>query len=269
MAKIIAFANQKGGVGKTTTCVNLSAFLTYMGQRVLLLDMDPQGNASSGVGIEKTKDTKTMYNLISKECYIDEVIQHTSIENLDIIPATVDLAGAEIDLVQMQSRESVVKNILARVQDKYDFIMIDCPPSLGLLTVNSLTASDSVIIPIQCEFYALEGLTQLMNTIRLIIHHLNPHLQIEGVVMTMKDNRSNLVSQVSDEIKKFFGNKVFDTYIPRNIRLAEAPSHGETIITYDIKSKGAEAYRALACEFLDRNNIKYNKPNKKVLKEKK
>lgn len=269
MAKIIAFANQKGGVGKTTTCVNLSAFLTYMGQRVLLLDMDPQGNASSGVGIEKTKDTKTMYNLISKECYIDEVIQHTSIENLDIIPATVDLAGAEIDLVQMQSRESVVKNILARVQDKYDFIMIDCPPSLGLLTVNSLTASDSVIIPIQCEFYALEGLTQLMNTIRLIIHHLNPHLQIEGVVMTMKDNRSNLVSQVSDEIKKFFGNKVFNTYIPRNIRLAEAPSHGETIVTYDIKSKGAEAYQALACEFLDRNNIKYNKPNKKMLKEKK
>lgn len=269
MAKIIAFANQKGGVGKTTTCVNLSAFLTHMGQKVLLLDMDPQGNASSGVGIEKTKDTKTMYNVISKECYIDEVIQHTSVNNLDIIPATVDLAGAEIDLVQMQSRESVVKNILSKVSDKYDFIMIDCPPSLGLLTVNSLTAANSVIIPIQCEFYALEGLTQLMNTIRLIIHHLNPGLQIEGVVMTMKDNRSNLVAQVSEEIKKFFGNKVFNTYIPRNIRLAEAPSHGETIVTYDIKSKGAEAYLSLAYEFLDRNNIEYKKPSKKSLKEKK
>ena len=268
MAKIIAFANQKGGVGKTTTCVNLSAFLTYMGQKVLLLDMDPQGNASSGVGIEKTKDTKTMYNVISKECYIDEAIQHTSVDNLDIIPATVDLAGAEIDLVQMQSRESVVKNILSKVSDKYDFIMIDCPPSLGLLTVNSLTAANSVIIPIQCEFYALEGLTQLMNTIRLIIHHLNPSLQIEGVVMTMKDNRSNLVAQVSEEIKKFFGNKVFNTYIPRNIRLAEAPSHGETIVTYDIKSKGAEAYLALAYEFLDRNYIEYKKPSKKSLKEK-
>lgn len=269
MAKIIAFANQKGGVGKTTTCVNLSAFLTYMGQKVLLLDMDPQGNASSGVGIEKTKETKTMYNVIGKECYIDEAIQHTSIEGLDIIPATVDLAGAEIDLVQMQSRENVVKNILQKVSDRYDFIMIDCPPSLGLLTVNSLTASNSVIIPIQCEFYALEGLTQLMNTIRLIIHHLNPTLQIEGVVMTMKDNRSNLVAQVSDEIKKFFGNKVFNTYIPRNIRLAEAPSHGETIVTYDIKSKGAEAYLSLAYEFLDRNNISYKKPSKKSLKEKK
>ena len=269
MAKIIAFANQKGGVGKTTTCVNLSAFLTYLGQKVLLLDMDPQGNASSGVGIEKTKETKTMYNVISKECYIDEVIHHTNVENLDIIPATVDLAGAEIDLVQMQSRESVVKNILEKISDKYDFIMIDCPPSLGLLTVNSLTAANSVIIPIQCEFYALEGLTQLMNTIRLIIHHLNPSLQIEGVVMTMKDNRSNLVAQVSQEIKKFFGNKVFNTYIPRNIRLAEAPSHGETIVTYDIKSKGAEAYLSLAYEFLDRNNIEYKKPNKKSLKEKK
>lgn len=269
MGKIIAFANQKGGVGKTTTCVNLSAFLSMLGQKVLLVDMDPQGNASSGVGIEKNKKTKTMYNLISKECYIDEVIQHTNLENLDIIPATVDLAGAEIDLVQMNSRENVVKNILERIVDDYDFIMIDCPPSLGLLTVNSLTASNSVVIPIQCEFFALEGLTQLMNTIRLIIHHLNPNLQIEGVVMTMKDNRSNLVAQVSNEINKFFGNKVFKTYIPRNIKLAEAPSHGETIATYDINSKGANAYLDLAYEFLERNNISYKKPNKRNLKEKK
>ncbi len=269
MGKIISFANQKGGVGKTTTCVNLSAFLALLGQKILLIDMDPQGNASSGVGIEKTKQTKTMYNLISKECYIDEVIQHTYLPNLDIIPATVDLAGAEIDLVQMNSRENVVKNILNKIINKYDYIMIDCPPSLGLLTVNALTASNSVVIPIQCEFFALEGLTQLMNTIRLIIHHLNPELQIEGVVMTMKDNRSNLVSQVSSEINKFFGNKVFKTYIPRNIRLAEAPSHGETIATYDINSKGANAYLELAYEFLDRNNIKYKKPNKRTLKEKK
>lgn len=269
LGKIISFANQKGGVGKTTTCVNLSAFLAMLGQKVLLVDMDPQGNASSGVGIEKTKETKTMYNLISKEFYIEEVIQHTYFENLDIIPATVDLAGAEIDLVQMNSREVVVKNILSMVVDFYDFIMIDCPPSLGLLTVNALTASDSVIIPIQCEFFALEGLTQLMNTIRLIIHHLNPNLQIEGVVMTMKDNRSNLVAQVSAEVKRFFGDKMFNTYIPRNIRLAEAPSHGEVIATYDINSKGANAYLELAYEFLDRNDIKYTKPNKRTLKEKK
>ncbi len=263
MGKIIAFANQKGGVGKTTTCVNVSAFLAMMGMRVLLLDMDPQGNASSGVGVEKNKETKTIYNVISKELYIDEVIQKTRLQNLDIIPATVDLAGAEIDLVQMQAREYVVSEILTRVKDKYDFIMIDCPPSLGLLTINSLTAANSIIIPIQCEFYALEGLTQLMNTVRLIIHHLNKDLQIEGVVLTMKDNRSNLVAQVSEEIKKFFGNKVFETCIPRNVRLAEAPSHGESIATYDINSRGAEAYMSLSEEILDRNNIKYEKIDKR------
>lgn len=269
MGKIIAFANQKGGVGKTTTCINLASFLTLLGQKVLLVDMDPQGNASSGVGIEKNKETKTMYNLIIKENYIDEVIQHTYLNKLDIIPATVDLAGAEIDLVEMQNRENVVKNNLDKVKDKYDYIFIDCPPSLGLITVNALTASDSVIIPFQCEFFPLEGLTQLMNTIRLIIHHLNPNLQIEGVVMTMKDNRSNLVAEVSREVKKFFGDKVYNTYIPRNIKLAEAPSHGETIATYDINSKGANAYLDLAYEFLDRNNVKYKKPNKRELKEKK
>lgn len=268
MGKIIALANQKGGVGKTTTCINLSAYLAVMGKKVLILDMDPQGNASSGVGIEKTKQTQTIYNVISNECEIYDVIQATNIKNLDVIPATVDLAGAEIDLVQMQSREYVISKLLNSIKDQYDFILIDCPPSLGLLTVNSLTSADSVLIPIQCEFYALEGLTQLMNTIRLIIHHLNPKLQIEGVVMTMKDNRSNLVNQVSSEIKKFFGNKVFETYIPRNIRLAEAPSHGEPIVIYDINSKGAEAYLALAEELLDRNNISYIKLDKrKLLKE--
>lgn len=270
MGKIISFANQKGGVGKTTTCINMSACLAYMGKKILLLDMDPQGNASSGVGIEKNKNTLTIYNVVADECEVGDVIQKTQIENLDVIPATVDLAGAEIDLVQMQSREYVISNILKKIKDNYDFIMIDCPPSLGLITVNSLTASDSVLIPIQCEFYALEGLTQLMNTIRLIIHHLNPKLQIEGVVMTMKDNRSNLVNQVSNEIKTFFGPKVFETYIPRNIRLAEAPSHGEPIILYDINSKGAEAYMCLAEEFLKRNNMDFIKIDKrKILKENK
>lgn len=263
MGKIITFANQKGGVGKTTTCVNMASFLAMLGQKILLIDMDPQGNASSSFAIEKNKETLTMYNIIGNDCTIDEAILQTNTKNLSIIPSTVDLAVAEIDLVQMQNREFVIKKILDTKKEEYDFILIDCPPSLGLITVNSLTASDSVIIPIQCEFFALEGLTQLMNTIRLIIHHLNPHLQIEGVVMTMKDNRSNLVAEVSTEVKKFFGNKVFETFIPRNIKLAEAPSHGETIATYDFKSKGAEAYLSLTQEFLDRNDIKYKKINKR------
>ena len=257
MAKIIAFANQKGGVGKTTTCINMAAYMAVMGKRVLILDMDPQGNASSGVGIEKSNKLKTIYNVIDKDAFVDEVILHTAIVGLDIIPATVDLAGAEIDLVQMQSREHVVKNILAKIRDNYDYIVIDCPPSLGLLTVNSLSAADSVIIPIQCEFFALEGLSQLMNTIRLVKQHLNPQLQVEGVVLTMKDNRSNLVAQVSAEIKKFFGAKVFETYIPRNVRLAEAPSHGEPIVLYDTSSKGADAYLKLTEELLERNKDSY------------
>ena len=262
MGKIIAFANQKGGVGKTTTCVNVAAYLAAMGKNVLIVDMDPQGNASSGVGIEKSNELKTLYNVIDKEVMIDEIILPTVIVGLDIVPATVDLAGAEIDLVQMNSREHVVKKALDRVKDKYDFILIDCPPSLGLLTVNALTASDSVLIPIQCEFYALEGLSQLMNTIRLIIHHLNTELKIEGVVLTMKDNRSNLVAEVSEEVRKFFNTKVYETYIPRNIRLAEAPSHGLPIILYDTSSKGANAYLSLAEEILNRNKLSYKKITK-------
>ena len=262
MGKIIAFANQKGGVGKTTTCVNVAAYIAAMGKKVLIVDMDPQGNATSGVGIEKNNDLKTLYNVIDKECMIDEVILPTVLEGLDVVPATVDLAGAEIDLVQMNQREHVVKKALDRIKDNYDFILIDCPPSLGLLTVNALTASNSVIIPIQCEFFALEGLTQLMNTIRLIMRHLNPDLKIEGVVLTMKDNRSNLVAQVSEEVKKFFSTKVYDTYIPRNIRLAEAPSHGLPIVLYDTLSKGANAYQCLAEEVLDRNKVSYNKITK-------
>ena len=257
MGKIIAFANQKGGVGKTTTCVNLAAFAAAMGRKVLVLDMDPQGNASSGLGIEKNSSTKTIYNVIDGDALIHEVVLPSYIENLDVIPATVDLAGAEIELVQMSSREKIIKNILGRVKNNYDFIFIDCPPSLGLLTVNALTAADAIIIPIQCEFYALEGLSQLMNTVRLIKHHLNPALDVEGVVLTMKDNRSNLIAQVSQEIVKFFGKKVFETAIPRNIRLAEAPSHGESILTYDFSSKGSSSYMALAEEFLKRNKLTY------------
>lgn len=262
MGKIIAFANQKGGVGKTTTCINLSAFLAVMGKKVLLVDMDPQGNATSGVGVEKNNNLKTIYNVIDGECSVKDAIIKTKTPNLDVIPATVDLAGAEIDLVQMSSREKIVKNILSRIADDYDFITIDCPPSLGLLTVNALTAANSILIPIQCHFYALEGLSQLMNTVRLIKQHLNPALNVEGVVLTMKDNRSNLIAEVSAEIVKFFGKKVFDTYIPANIRLAEAPSHGEPIVTYDFASKGSEAYLRLAEEFLERNEISYKKLTK-------
>ncbi len=258
MGKIISFANQKGGVGKTTTCINLAAYVSAMGKKVLVLDLDPQGNATSGLGIEKEKDLKTIYDLISGDTNIEDVIKPTIVENLDIIPSTVDLAGAEIEMVQMPQREKIIKGILEPIKNNYDFIMIDCPPSLGLITVNALTASDSVVIPIQCEFFALEGLTQLMNTIKLIKYHLNPSIDIEGVVMTMKDKRSNLTTQVSDEILKFFGKRVFFTYIPRNIRLAEAPSHGEPILVYEPSSKGAEAYMSLAEEFLDRNKVKYN-----------
>lgn len=258
MAKIIAFTNQKGGVGKTTTCVNLSAYLAAMGKKILIVDLDPQGNATSGVGIEKTKDLKTIYDLVDGESALEEVIKLTQIDGLDIIPSNVDLAAAEISLVSKPQREKILKNILEMVRDIYDFVMIDCQPSLGLLTVNALTAADSVIIPMQCEFYALDGLTQLMNTIRLVKFHLNPNLDVEGVVRTMKDNRSNLINQVSQEILKFFKSKVFDTYIPRNIRLAEAPSHGLPIILYDPSSKGAEAYLSLAEEFLNRNKISYN-----------
>lgn len=257
MGKIIAFANQKGGVGKTTTCINLASYIAVMDKKVLIVDLDPQGNATSGLGIDKNSDMKTIYDLISGDTLVEEVIQKTLIEGLDIIPSTVDLAGAELDMVQMPQREKIIKGILDQVKDQYDFIMIDCPPSLGLITVNALTACNSVIIPMQCEYYPLMGITQLMNTIRLIKFQLNPSIDIEGVVMTMKDKRSNLTNQVSDEILKFFGKKVFFTYIPRNIRLAEAPSHGEPILIYEPSSKGAEAYLSLAEEFLDRNKIKY------------
>ncbi len=259
MGKIIAFANQKGGVGKTTTCINVATYMALMDKKVLILDIDPQGNATSAVGIAKNKDLKTIYDLIGGESNYDEVIKSTIVDNLFIIPSTVDLAGAEVELIQIPQRERVIKRILDEIKDQYDFILIDCPPSLGLITVNALTAADSVLIPIQCEFFALEGLTQLMNTIRLIKYHLNPELDIEGVVMTMKDKRYNLSNQVSNEIIKFFNTKVYLTTIPRNIRLAEAPSHGLPVALYDANSKGAEAYLSLAEEIMKRNNTNFKK----------
>ncbi len=266
MGKIIAFSNQKGGVGKTTTCVNLSAYLAAMGQKILIVDLDPQGNATSGIGIDKHNKPKTIYNVVDGDAQIEEVILHTYLENLDIIPSTVDLAGIEIGIVQKPAREKILKNILSKIQDNYDFILIDCPPSLGLLTVNALTAADTILIPIQCEFYALEGLSQLMNTIRLVKHHLNNSLDVEGVVLTMMDGRSNLIAQVGSEILKFFGKKVFETSIPRSIRLAEAPSHGQAILTYDFNSKGANAYLLFAEEFLTRNKIEFQKLLKENIK---
>ncbi len=257
MGKIVSFANQKGGVGKTTTCINLASYLSALGKKVLVVDMDPQGNATSGLGITKNQKIITLYDAIDGDKDILDVIRPTSISNLDIIPATVDLAGAEVELVSMKGREKVVKKLLDKVRDNYNYILIDCPPSLGLLTINALTTSNSVVIPIQCEFFALEGLTQLMNTIKLVKKHLNEEIDVEGVILTMKDNRSNLIQEVSQEIKRFFGKKVYETSIPRSIRLAEAPSHGKPIMTYDAKSKGGVAYFDLAKEFLNRNKDSY------------
>ena len=263
MSKVIAFTNQKGGVGKTTTCVNMSAYMAVMGKKVLLLDIDPQGNATSGLGKDKTGDFNSIYNVISGDCEVNDAIYKTDIKGLDIIPANIDLAGAEVELVYMKSRENKLKDIINLVKEDYDYITIDCPPSLGLLTINALTASDGVIIPIQCEFFALEGLTQLMNTIRLIKkQQLNQNLIVEGVVLTMRDNRSNLGRQVAEEIGKFFGNVVFNTTIPRNVRLAEAPSYGMPICLYDKNCAGAIAYQKVVEEFFEKNHIKYSKIKK-------
>ncbi len=251
MGKIISIANQKGGVGKTTTSVNLSSCLAYIGKKVLLVDIDPQGNATSGIGIEKADVEQCIYDVLVDDVEAIKVIRPTSVENLYTIPATIQLAGAEIELVPTISREVRLKRALEEVKEQFDYIIIDCPPSLGLLTLNSLTASDSVIIPVQCEYYALEGLSQLLNTVRLVQKHLNHDLKIEGVLLTMLDARTNLGLQVIDEVKKYFKEKVYKTIIPRNIRLSEAPSHGKPIITYDPKSRGAEVYLELAKEVVE------------------
>ena len=248
MGKILSIANQKGGVGKTTTSVNLGACLAYIGKRVLLVDIDPQGNATSGVGIEKAEVEQCIYDVLVDDVEAKDVIKPTSVENLYTIPATIQLAGAEIELVPTISREVRLKRALDEVRDQFDYIIIDCPPSLGLLTLNALTASDAVLIPVQCEYYALEGLSQLLNTVRLVQKHLNQDLKIEGVLLTMLDARTNLGIQVIEEVKKYFQEKVYKTIIPRNVRLSEAPSHGQAIITYDPRSRGAEVYTDLAKE---------------------
>ncbi|UQZ34188.1 sporulation initiation inhibitor Soj [Paenibacillus sp. PK3_47] len=250
MSKIIAIANQKGGVGKTTTSVNLGAGMATLGKRVLLVDIDPQGNTTSGVGVNKADVANCVYDILINDAEPKDTILETQIEGLHIIPATIQLAGAEIELVSTISRELKLKKALNTVKSNYDYIIIDCPPSLGILTINSLTAADSVIIPIQCEYYALEGLSQLLNTVRLVQKNLNPHLKIEGVLLTMLDARTNLGIQVIEEVKKYFQEKVYRTIIPRNVRLSEAPSHGQSIITYDSRSKGAEVYLELAKEVI-------------------
>lgn len=250
MGKTIAIANQKGGVGKTTTSVNLSACLAYLGKKVLLVDVDPQGNATSGVGIEKAEVEQCIYNVLVDDEEAKSVVLPTDVENLYVLPSTIQLAGAEIELVPTISREVRLKRALESLSDEYDYIIIDCPPSLGLLTLNALTAADSVIIPVQCEYYALEGLSQLLNTVRLVQKHLNQSLQIDGVLLTMLDARTNLGIQVIDEVKKYFQDRVYHSIIPRNIRLSEAPSHGKPIIIYDPKSRGAEVYLDFAKEVI-------------------
>jgi chromosome partitioning protein len=252
VGKTIAIFNQKGGVGKTTTNINLAACLALKGKNILIMDIDPQGNTTSGMGISKKELEYTMYEVLIYEGMDPNLaIIDTSVPNLKILPASVQLAGAEIELVQLESREHRLKAAVDRIRDQYDYIFIDCPPSLGLLTINSLTAVDSVLIPIQCEFYALEGVSQLMSTIELVRKSLNPTLEIQGVILSMFDGRTNLSIQVVEEVKKYFRDKVYTTVIPRNVRLAEAPSYGMPIMEYDPKSKGAEAYMEFAAEFLE------------------
>lgn len=248
MGRIIAIANQKGGVGKTTTSVNLSACLAHIGKKVLLIDTDPQGNATSGAGINKGDVQNCIYDILIDDVSMKDAILPTKVPNLDCVPATISLAGAEIELVSTISREVRMKHAIQEVKEEYDYVIIDCPPSLGLLTINALTASDAIIIPVQCEYYALEGLSQLLSTIRLVQKHLNDQLVIDGVLLTMFDARTNLGIQVIDEVKKYFQDKVYKTIIPRNVRLSEAPSHGEPIIIYDPRSRGAEVYLELAKE---------------------
>lgn len=251
MAKIIAVANQKGGVGKTTTAVNLSSCLGYKGKKVLLIDVDPQGNSTSGLGVDKKKIQKSAYDVLINDVDITDTLVNTPIDNLLLCPSNIQLAGAEVELVSAISRETRLKNSLEPIKDDYDFILIDCPPSLGLLTLNSLTAANTILVPIQCEYYALEGLSQLMETVKLVQRHLNRGLDVEGVVLTMFDARTNLSIQVVEEVKKYFKNKVYRTVIPRNVRLSEAPSYGLPIILYDPKSKGAECYLDLADEVIE------------------
>ena len=252
MGRIIAIANQKGGVGKTTTAINLSACLAEKGKKVLAIDMDPQGNMTSGLGVDKDNVEKTVYDLIIGEAQIEEIICKEVLENLDVLPTNIDLSAAEIELIGIENKEYIIKNEVEKVKENYDFIIIDCPPSLSMLTINAMTTADSVLVPIQCEYYALEGLSQLIHTIELVKERLNSNLEIEGVVFTMYDARTNLSLQVVENVKDNLNQNIYKTIIPRNIRLAEAPSYGMPINQYDSKSSGAESYRLLADEVIEK-----------------
>lgn len=253
MGRIIAIANQKGGVGKTTTAINLSACLAEKGQKVLAIDMDPQGNMTSGLGLDKDSIEKNIYDLMIGESDVKEVLQKDALDNLDVIPTSIDLSAAEIELIGVEDKEYIIKNAIEKIKDNYDYVIIDCPPSLNMLTINAMTTADSVLVPIQCEYYALEGLTQLLNTIKLTQSHFNRKLSIEGLLLTMLDQRTNLGLEVSQEVRKYFGEKVYKTVIPRNIKLSEAPSAGVSIFDYDKNSIGAMAYLELAKEVLKKN----------------
>lgn len=253
MGKVISVANQKGGVGKTTTTINLSTLIAKKGKKVLMIDADPQGNASSGVGIDRDDIELSIYDILIDEVEFENVVKKTNIKNLDICPSNINLAGAEVELVSVMSREHRLKEKLDKIKDEYDFIIIDCPPSLGLITLNAFTASDSVLIPVQCEYYALEGLGQLLNTINLVKKHLNKNLEIEGALLTMYDVRTNLSNQVVKEVKNYFNDKVYKNVIPRNVKLSEAPSYGMPISVYDPRSKGAKSYEKFVKEFLKKN----------------
>ncbi|MCI8496408.1 MAG: ParA family protein [Lachnospiraceae bacterium] len=255
MGRIIAIANQKGGVGKTTTSINLSACLAEAGKKVLTIDLDPQGNTTSGLGVEKEKIQNTVYELMIGQCTIRESIHQTEVENLYLIPSDINLAGAEIELLGINEKEYILKNEVDYIQDDYEFIVIDCPPSLNMLTINAMTTADTILVPIQCEYYALEGLSQLIHTINLVQQRLNPNLEMEGVVFTMYDARTNLSLQVVENVKSNLNTNIYKTIIPRNIRLAEAPSYGLPINLYDTKSAGAESYRLLAQEVIEREDI--------------
>ena len=254
MGRIIAIANQKGGVGKTTTAINLSASLAEKGRKVLAIDMDPQGNMSSGLGLDKNAIDGTIYDMIIGEADVEEVIHKNTIENLDILPSNVDLSAVEIEMIDVENKEFVVKNAIQKIRDNYDYVIIDCPPSLSLLTVNAMTTADSVLVPIQCEYYALEGLSQLIHTVELVKDRLNPVLEIEGVVFTMYDARTNLSLQVVENVKDNLEQNIYKTIIPRNIRLAEAPSFGTPINQYDPRSAGAESYMRLAEEVISKES---------------
>ena len=252
MGRVIAVANQKGGVGKTTTAINLSACLAEKGQKVLAIDMDPQGNMTSGLGIDKDEVEKNIYDLMIGQVGVEEVLQKEAIENLDIIPTSIDLSAAEIELIGVDDKEFIIRNAIAPIKDNYDYIIIDCPPSLSMLTINAMTTADSVLVPIQCEYYALEGLSQLIHTVELVKERLNPILKIEGVVFTMYDARTNLSLQVVENVKDNLNQNIYKTIIPRNVRLAEAPSYGMPINLYDPKSSGAESYLLLAEEVINK-----------------